>query len=832
MGDFKEYSLFSRKHTSESPEADYLQAIKQLQSSVYNAFSARRNAARIDHYFINLRSSRFKLMLFAICTVLVVLTVILTLIFENNMYIDVINGLAMDMMDSIHNRIFNSIRSALAEPQFFTKVFSDFLQKPQLITPSMESAPSVTSMLAKAHLASSGNIIWWDIGMPSGDFFSIESYQKDSLHIYLLYGNSSESGDKRVRYWVSNSTGGNASYPYSGGDDLGPFIVTQRNWYKLAESRQTSTWTNMYKSNGAIGSMIMISSITPTIENGTLKAVTANGIGLHMAQKIISAQQPSNLSRLALTTSRGEIIAVTGDDQIPTDEFNNMLVTKQLDSLNDELWQCITADPDYRSKESTTKECRTSKAKQSSNTFQITQQSIEPAPGIKWILWSALCIDDFVGDMDGVFRKNVIVSLVIVAGIWLFLVLGSIIIRMYISIMQNRILEQDRPKKSLHHVKPAGILLAIHELKKLQRAHANNQLIVQEISEVLSDLQRNDPNFYYDSENVYETIEDKTVRDILKKIYGSNTTKYISRLPTTNVHTPSFEAAKIITRNRVRSVLSVSPIDITGSPQNVTNPKRSLSILMTNDVMYRKIIIAFRQCNEKCQMFSDEMLVDILHATFSEINEQTMPILTDSIDFLRYLVQLNIDTIIEDSNMEMAILIALLAWHITMQKRFDPTIERIHRFFLTDSTEFNALAKALLLRFFGARTVETDFDNVRWENLSSSVIALVETSPISLHHSVISRFALISRNLPDMDVISMQEATVCFQFFFNLAQVSYFFHKQSEVIVFFQLINPDFNQNEPAILEYAHCIFTELVEPAVDLVKRTTDTKFLDILND
>lgn len=839
------YSLFQQNTTKHSEESESIESIKRLESSVFNNFSARRNAARIDHYFVKIHSFRFKIFVYIISAILAIFAVVGTSVLTNQLYIRFINTNSVALMDTIHNKISITINSSLFEPTFFSSVFADLFEKPEFIIPNKENAKDITQMLYKAYLAGSGDIILWEIGLPWGEAISLETSSK---HTSLMYANTTKDQLGWIQYWPTDSRCQNESYPYQDGIPiLNHYNATSREWYQTAVTAKNSTWTNIYESYGSHGQILLVSSVKPSIEYNskniqTVTTVVSNSIDLKVTQEFIISQQPSNNSRLALTTSTGTVLAMTGDDKLTTDEFNDMIVTKQLEEIEDYIWRCVTSHSEYLEDADNKSQCLINgKIKE----FHLAQEIIKPSPDVEWILWSVLSFDDFVGDVRIEFRNILIVTLVIVICLWIFLNLGSILLSAYIESMQNRILSNQESfldsKESRKHVKSIGVIYTIQELNGVIKNNTDNQVIVSEINEVIDDLQSQNHELLYNKDNVYNTILNPEVKNAIVGLYGvPQMTTITARINNNNNNSVKFNMN--LNLNEIDNEIPISDVSENASisssnSQNNNNSgyrrqldpsKRICQLQISPQMMKNRILMIFLQYNSRSRLFVNDDFHIIVEATVKEIGQPIDKFAADSIDFLHTLCR-KFDYILNDPDFELALLVTSLIWHLFMKDRNSDEIDRIHRYFITckNQKELKITARNFLLNLFTKR-IGNDEYNQRWDSFCSTVFSLIETSPVSLHYTVISQFMLMSKWVSERGrtPLTNQQKITFIQLLLNFSMVSFFFHPEQFRITYTKILNPDYESAVDEIKKLSHCIFSELIDPTVSVLRCICEPQF------
>lgn len=832
MNKEKTYSLFPQNFTKLTEESESIESIKKIESSVFHSFSARRNASRIDHYFVNLHSFRFRLFTYLVTAILFLFIIVSTFIFTNQIYLNYLRKNTMAMMNAIHNNISIQIRSSLFELQMSTIIISNLLKPLNLLTSDGENAKIISQIFYKADLASSENIGYWNLGLPTGELIAIETGQAFPI---LKYADTAPDKIGFLKYWPADSHFYNDSFPFQNGIPIIQFNSTSTEWYQIASKIKRQAWTDIYEADGYNEKILSISTACPLLNNvqnslaSSISAVVSNAVSLDISQKLLNSLQPSNNSRIAITTSTATVLGMTGDDKMPTDEFTDTIVTKQLEEVEDYIWHCFTADSNYMDNESDSFTCMIN---QKEVPFYLSKEIIQLSPDMHWILWSIFCLDDFVGNKDMVFQNIFIYPLGIIISVWIFLILGSLLLAAYIESMHNRILSQESlRKKNDKQIKSIGIIYALQELNNIKLVHSDNQVITSEIDNVINELQSLDNDLLYNRENVYQTIKNPEVRKSIISLYGVTPSQIRYKAMLSNQPQEVIGPARVQYENQGDESLSsiASNIESPNKPSNNNLHAefeiqfepccRQCPLQIADHLLKNRVVMIFRQCNEKGRMFLNEDFCIFIEALFSEIGEPVNKFAADSIYFLHILCK----KFGNQPDFEMPLLFASLIWHVYMKDRNKDGIDRIRRYFIinSDEKEFKAMAEDFLLQLFPKRIDSEPQSSQQWESFSLLVMSLIETAAISHHYTVISQFALTSKWINETDglTLTIQQTIAFMRLLYNFSMVSFFFHPEQFRIAFSQLLNPDYESDADNIRSFSHSIFIELIDRTVSVLK-------------
>jgi hypothetical protein len=414
-------------------------------------------------------------------------------------------------------------------------------------------------------------------------------------------------------------------------------------------------------------------------------------------------------------------------------------------------------------------------------------------------------MDDFIEDISSAATSNLTLIIIVSVCVLLGLVLVSVLLRLYISSMQNRILEKDAAH-SRHHVRAIGLLPAMRDLRRLRRAHADLPDVCIQIDEATARLRTAGPRLLYDAPAVYAAVSDQRVRRGLMRLYG----------------VPAEEPGI-----RMGGVLSlVTPVFATSS-LSMSSVRRGIqrcnpTLVPAEGVIGRTLMIC-AQANMRSGLFYSQELQLVVEASLREVGEPMCWVAMDSIDFV-YILGRKFESILGDADLELALLIAVIAWHLFMKTGREKG-GRIARFFAVDGTQFQVTVRNLLVALYVHR-VEENKGKEKWKRFAATVLTLAETAVIARHHEVIAKFALISGALRRDGGFPMNHAITFIQLLFNFSMLSYCLQPPDISSELIRIINPDIDDAATEIRDVMACMSSELIEPTISVLKPLVEPEF------
>jgi len=790
------YSLFSHRPDNDERKKDIVSKRKPATNVFFASFSAKRNAARIDKYFIASSSFRFKVINILITNIVILASILSALVLINDNFVTTIIEKSIPLIKVVNYRIANTIRTVFEEPMVFTEIFNSLFSMDGFLELSSKNSVNITRLLTKAHISGSGYTIWWDIGLDSGELVSIESHNPYTEQVYLLYANMSDSNSMSVlKSWVSNSNGINSSYPIIGGDIVGPFSTKDRIWYQKAIEKNSSSWTDIHYGKSIDKKVMMFSRASPIFNNSIISAVTSQSIGLEYIQTILESQVPSNKSKLAIVLRNNTVIAITGNDK-PYIQMNGSVIMRDLSDMEDPTWYCLSQNSNNFNYDGFYIKCG---EKDTMYTYFVQTQPISVAEGIEMNLTSVLSVEDFSGEMNNTFRVNFIVSLVGIAMIWVSIYMFNLFLRSY-----QETYKYSLPLLSSNGFKFIGASSAINILTQLSHNKKHGKEISKELKDIVKQLKTETP-FYY-SRPVFslgDINEKESMAFIDENYHLYRSIKY--------------SCLKLIPLSYERKRRStIKKPKITRSPEPINRQDFSSS---TEQFKLEYIISTFLSINDYHSYVDPNSLRFILSKFLSEYS--SLFLVADSIDLINVIFNNHLYTSMIDENISFCMIIATLSTFLARAKQYESNQVPWSRFFLNSEDEAIHIALYLLKQIISVKKCESQDT---WKEITDVTIQLIRGSLYCQLIPVLTQSRLIIESVKSTRNMSTFEHAVIMKLIFNLSQISYFFLPYEQRIVFSSILHSDFDTKKNEIIEIEESLYKRVFEKAVFLLKSILNT--------
>lgn len=791
-----------------------LNNVRLKQSSVFATFNARRNAGRIERYFVQVRSKRNARVIVLLSASIFFVALFLMIFYERKFIIASFGDVTYNTMISIQESLSISLKGSLFETYLFVNIFKDLFVNPVVIPFNAEGAPNLTSILIEAHLASSGNIIWWDFGLPNGGLISIESYIPDSAQVTLIFTNVS-NGNGTMFTWISDKNGKNSSYPLTNGDNQGEYDSTERPWYQQAITLNKTIWTELYFGR-TIGNdyVPLVSCASPAynILEERYEFINALGMQLEQTQSLIQRAFTTPNSRTALTTQSGTIIAVTGNEG-PIDIYNGKIIVKTIPQLSDPIWRAITKDPQFKDINNFS---GTYLINDKQMNLHVMTVQIEVSPGIIWILYSVICLDDLIGYQSIYDINSIVLSLAIVLCTLILSLLLYYFIQKLIDKKQSKILSSKK-EGSESNLKQIGILPALSSLKRLLRSHADNPEVINEVTNVINNLQHIENNLFYNAGALYDSIEDDAVRNKFISMFGKLDEELLKE---PILHIPEFSQNR---SSRTETTPSQSSNNISPEIYEAFNQRVPITSLNL-DVLPSQIVSIVSQYNFKDPLFDCEKFDQLMTEAVESIMPEMLSLCFDSVDFNHMFLRWKIQSILYDSDLSLILMVMTIVWHITMRnRRSQPDL--IERYFILDNSELRNNSQTLLITLYDTLTDDTPRTMQRWVNFTGIVNELIEYSVVPKHQCVFAKCTLFSKTV-DMTLSSNNSLDLIELLLIGM-MISFAFHDTESVRKAREFINEDFSDREQDILKFVTCLQTHHIKPVITILRNICGNGFM-----
>lgn len=421
---------FSKIEEEESSFYDGTEMARRMQASVYADFNARRNAIRIDRYFIKSRTKIVATSITMISAIVFIILIVVCIMLSKNLYDISLRETLDKLMTSTRQLMFTATVDLFFETSFVANVFAVFLEKPAILPLNITGATNITQLFRKAMLSSkTDNSFSYDVGLYDGSLISIQKNQHDDNYL-LFYANTSNvlGFIHPMATWYTDKNAYNETYPYYGGiEEGGNYDASTRGWYKMTQLYNHSIWSQAYIGMGNMENIPLLTGTSPINDGNRLLGVIAIAMKFGEVQVLIDSKLPTVNSRFAVVREDDTLIAVSGSDNA-VDIYKGEIIRKNVNQLHDPVWSVIVKDPKFQQEENYTAEYIIDGEKR---TYSVSQIHWEAAPNAIWTFYSLVCASDFFD--DSIIQINISYFIIVLcAGI-------LIIILMLIMIIINQI---------------------------------------------------------------------------------------------------------------------------------------------------------------------------------------------------------------------------------------------------------------------------------------------------------------------------------------------------------------------------------------------------------
>jgi len=779
----------SPKITNKSDISDYDFA-KASQISPYHLFVARRNACKMEVLFLNARASQLQNVIIFVCYLIIIFSIIFAVIGYRSTYVEHFYSLSTSIVESIQSEVHALTSSKLLEAYYYASTFGKMFSDPMAIPLTKESASNITRLFFQSHISSSGDVVWRDIGLPSGELVSIESKIPDSYRLLLLYGNCTRELEGSIIQWETDEEGFNSSYPNHGGDIWAAnYQVTKRSWYQLGVLKKSPAWTDLYFGSGFIEGSPMFTCVYPLVNasNGEVYSVISHALWIDSTQRILNDNQPSNYSRFAITTEQNLLIAVTGADST-LDYFDGKIVAKSIQELNDPVWIQVSRDIRFVQGQNFSELFTINGIKLR---FTIIQSNLEMAPNLIWNFVSVLCSSDLIGDEDQFTSTSYYVSLSFFLVTIFFFIILSIVVRYFIRSNENRFTSQ-KPEEEIGHIQSTNIGSSIKELNQISQTYDDNLKISKVIDESINILQTSSDSLYRKNVSQFDSLTNKLSQSILSHNYSSM---------------ELYLAILFRSRSQFRNTIIAYETII---------KERPISLNLSIEELRGLAISVLCKFNRKYQLFNDEKLVNLLEKIISDISKVEILFLVDSLLLLDQIVFNRVDNLFYDPDIfSMAIILSTLLWHILANERSSKPI-LIDRIFLREETIKSSMITNMLVLFHDA--LHDNITSETWELFSVLFYSLLKSLPLYYHFKIFSQFELHKEyyihsksNLPPNESVILGNQIII------LCSLSFMFHENEQKNKYIEILTQDM-ENVDCFFDCFHLQYFQHVKSFSDFI--------------
>lgn len=805
---------FASKFSHSHDQGEKGNTIRSMQDAIFARFNSIRNAGRIERYYIKALSRVTVASIYVIAIIVFYVVYSLYIYSNSEAYYNYNMKVLSDLMVTARKQIYDGVDDMFLEPRIFSHLCSQFLKYPALASMNISGATNLTQIFYKAYIsANSSNIDLYCLGINTGELICIQSIN-DFFGVELIYANTSKEKNyaNPISAWRTDSNARNSSYPYTGGNMMEKaYDATTRIWYRMAANFGTYGWSNIFMGNENMA-LPAITATEPIIKNDEVEGVIGLILKINELQLLLKKRQMTPNSRIAITQEDGTLIAITGTEG-PIDLYKKDIVTKRLSQINDPVWKTITKAEKFINYENFTQGFTVDGKLR---TYVVSQNRLYVGPQTVWRIYSLLCATDFSEANAKVSVTYPIIMLLV--GSLLIAILFILVFTFKHRITSERIkILMTLYEYNTRHIKPTGLNYAITMIQKMTIAHSNNQELTYELRNMINSLQTTPGFDFFDTHDIYSSIQNDEVRNMLISQYGCDKI-HVTRPPARKFSARRNERPASVISSTGSSFISVSSMD-----ESIFSQWNSIIDLKPNQVLLdiQLLVVHYASINP----FFDELaLQEMIKSSVRKIPNQLLHLVHDSMKFLNIILKWRIASVLVNTDIIVAVFLSVIGWHICMNNRNNPKKPLVERYFLKEKNEYRCLMKTLLLALYDA---QIEINNERWTNFVRVVFSIVEISPLNKQHESLLSIAMFSKTIEKDSHLGYQESLLIAELLFISSTVSFLFHEPEINRNSRKAINQDLDVNEDEINQFLSCVFNEHINPISDVLDDICDAKFV-----
>ena len=793
----------------------------KVRPNIYTEFVAKRNASRIDHYFVNTKYSLKKVSMYFLFAASLVAILIFLLIEMNSSVNDRIRIHVENTLNSIQFRVTASIDGFTTDASFFSGFLAElFSTSHPLIELATENAKDLVYILNTCKQITGNNVFWWDIGVKNGgQLFGLTTFTyQQQKYMSSNYGYTFENGTGYLHAWWSNNGDIPDDYPDGTPDQTQPYNLYHREWYQLAEKKNTSYWTKPIIEDGLIpfeltSRSLLVSITTPVNENATFQGAVANSIGLQHLQSILRRLTPSKNSRIVLIDEARNVVAMNSRD-IAVELWNNTVVMKDVGSLNDPVWEC--ASHQSTNLQSYQFRCFVDGEIKS---YYYGFHELNMVGNQTWTLLSAICIDDFLGTAENQYFFNFTFSILLIifgcTPTFVFMLVNN---RWFTAIQSKIINEPEDESKNV----PLEESYRQHILK-IKRSHSHNKTVVKILTNIRKREKDMPTDQFYNPRKILRNLSSNNpMRELMIYRFGILDTGEYSRVRNyPRFHSADSTVSETSKKVNVQKVFTSSPH---GGADGLIQPTKRLAATISRNDQILLIIHIFEEINNRL-LFNDLLMEELLNNFLSKLDDTVMQLTADSFDFLYFVLSNRLPNVLITTDLSLSVFTALLIWHLSMHQRCQEK-SLCYRYFSHNPETRYIIGDEVLMMMEKSRVPEVLYDTKRWNKFIFDVTNFLHTFPLKEQIYNIRLFEKISTSREES--LSVREEHVLLSVLLAMSQSSYLFHSPQTAQSISLLINNGVTNDE--IKGFEQNIKEEIIFPSLKCLKSVMDTNILEDL--
>ena len=813
-------SCFAGDEAPSDHDEDLLKA-KSQQSSIFNRFSAKRGAGRIERYFVKMRYYQADMAITLVSFIIFLAMIVVFVYLQDNNYRRYLQNHLDHTMTSTQILTFVQTKNIFHETQFYSNSMAALFSNTPIFPISLENSVQITQIQLKAFWSAlSHSSFVHDCGFLTGSVVSVEIQNNSLDNILLYYGDATPDNERPLLNWRAGANGANSSFPNSNGEIVAdPFTTTSRIWFQYGVSRNKTTWTSIYYGIFDNSMTIpVISCASPSrFYNGSISAILSSEIDLYHALDMFTNLMPGNNSRFAVISETGTLLTATGSD-IPIDFYRGNIVTKTIWELRDPIWREVTAHMNGTLSNFSAEIPINGETRH----YTVNVKNFSMGDDVQWRFLSAISTNDIISIEFLDPYASYIVSIVLSIFAWIIAIVFNSLFDYLIGLEQNRLNANDLKKSK--HLKKIGIRMALISLNNLMRSHADNPIVMDEIQKIQLELRSEHDSIYFSSTRFYNLIKSAKVRNKFIKLYGQN-----------QQPNEIFNGFSSVISSKANSFSSTQSKGSNRSPgsfpfSSVVNNsfiRRKNALELSKEQSIDAIKVMMSKYNTILSTFDDDELDSILSGILDNFDAQIINLCADSIEFILINLQWKVQELLYSNEFAFALMIASLIWHASMRNRRSKK-QLIKRYCLLNNSKIIKMSQFILSALYPALNTQNEESENQWKRLVEIIHELILISNVKFHVWTLVRTDLFIKTIDFFKPRNEKESLDICRVLYVASTYSFVFHDKENSLKAQKIINPDYKINEIKISSFFKCWNAEYKEYLVVILGDICGKRFIN----
>lgn len=757
--------------------------------SISTNFEAKRNAAKINSYFINTRFFIKKLVAYAIFMIVVIAISNLSKGTLKRKSTKILDDRTTQILMSLGVEASVKVNQVLNRSVFFSKLFAELFNDPSIIELSQDNAQEIELMMRASKKESDDLVFWWDLATEDGDYFTLENGPNGTIRA-MGYGWCNKTNMTGInKHWIVTDEFPAYGYPYTDENSKDNYCFFKHIWYYLVSETNVSSWVGPYVDTIEGNPAILLSFSSPFYNNGTFFGTTSHTVSPGALHHVLSILTPSKNSRLLLIDGSNNVLA-SNNIPVTMEVFNMTLVSRDIISLEDPIWTCAL---EYANSTTELPPNFTCNIQNTIKSYILTIDRVYLDNGNHWDLVCAICLEDFSEPFNQRTQKtsqitNILIIFTITAAA-VFLLLRHTILAHF---KRNFASFQTIDKRKLF------------ELDQIIK-NTTNKVIITQVKHIYADLVASYQTLFYSSTNLLNSINNKSLRELIVEKFAIPVMHESSTL--------SFRRLDSKTKTLFRGgQVSVVQIDRLFIQNNYLSYVINMFIDISSDLL-----------------FSNEELSYLIKQIFYGYSQTSLAFLADSFNFLGFLLTHGLPSIYSNCDLTFSIFFVLLLYHRLMQKRFQDECIPYH-YVIQDTDEIYTETDNLLENFKNIKIKKIEYDFKRWKKIVNTIISLIPSLMPAEHIAIPKTFRHIIKRRSG--VLFKNEELMYLSCLLIISQYSYFFHSKEQTQIFLTALHGKDESNLERFTSFEENIKTEYLRDAVYALSTVIDPEVFVALLD